>query len=1271
MRLQLWARWGLVAATAIGFLGVSACGTKEPEPAATPPKIAITQSDASALMDEVPGNELSAVMAAHYKGLGYMEQFKYRDAGEAFREAHQRAPGWIAGSINLAIALLNDSGVKAEEAKKTGDAPPADNFDEALELLAGVLEREPDNLHAHFCRGLILEQRGNFALAHSHFKRVTEIDPADAAAWYRLACTIPETGDATKGGEAGLASIKERAKQEIVFLKKSLELNPYLTPAVYRFAMAARFTMTPKETTEWFVRFRKINPDQPDSAPGPGPGEVAKAYGEMGPYANIITAFPRLESAEESSGPAPGFEGARAVDVKLADGERWVKPADFTGEAALLGRVRARFGAAVAAFDADEDGKLDLYMASAVAGPKGVRDVLLLNKGGGRFEDGSAAFGLASDGASIGVAAADFDADRHIDVFVTGAAGNRLLRNRDGKKFEEISSVLKPMGRAAVSIMARWLDVDQDGDLDLYVVNYCAAESGVKAFDGVSAALAGVPNAVYRNDGQPASSSANTIRARAPVATADNERAAKDGLSIALVPWPEAQALLGGARAHTGIAALDLDNDRDLDLVLTCDGGPAVSLLNDRLGEFHEVPIEGISGPAGCSGLLTTSLDADGRPDLVAVCSSGPLQAWRNTTARSSDGKTRVTFESWPSNAPRASLAQAVDLDLDGRADLLCLAGASSEPGGRGVPSWARNEGKRFAVQTLALGQLKAELLGLAAVDLVGDVLPDVLLVRSGESPAVARNTGNGQHWLSVRLGGHWKGKPEMRTNSHGIGARVILEGQGLFVPYDHTTQESGLGQSIAPLVLGMGSHAQADLVHVRWPDGVMQCELNQVGDQQIELAENNRKISSCPVLFTWDGRRYVCIGDFLGGGGMGYLVAPGVYGQPDRDEAMAIASEQLRESAGVFRLSITEPMDEVAYLDHLRLDVVDRPPGVSLTPDERFAPEGPRPTGEVVAWRTAVEAERATDLKGCDVTETLRSWDRRTVDGFAKLTGWIGYAEEHGIVLDFGDRLSRFGPGDALVLCLAGWVEYPYSQTNYAAATAGVALRPPAIERLGPDGAWQTIEPHAGYPAGLPRMMTLDLTGKLGGGRCVLRIKTNMECYYDQAFVAVRDRSAEKALRVKSLPVARAVLGYRGYTREVSPDGEQPLLYDYEHIDPAPLARLSGKLTRFGDVAALLQKDDDQLCLVGPGDELRVEFEARDLPELAPGWTRSYVFRSFGYCKDADPFTAGGDAVEPLPWRGMPPYPFDRGVTRPPDAAYESYLRAYQTRPAGGEQPR
>jgi len=584
------------------------------------------------------------------------------------------------------------------------------------------------------------------------------------------------------------------------------------------------------------------------------------------------------------------------------------------------------------------------------------------------------------------------------------------------------------------------------------------------------------------------------------------------------------------------------------------------------------------------------------------------------------------------------------------------------------LPAWARNEGKRLAVQTLSLRLEQPGLDGLAAFDLVGDPLPDILVIRPGEAPALGQNLGNGQHWLALQLGGHWRVKPQlMRTNSHAIGTRVILEGQGMHVTYDHTTPDSGLGQSIAPVVLGVGTRDHIDLVHLRWPDGVIQCELNVAANQTRTLAENNRKEGSCPVLFTWNGHRFVCIGDFLGGGGLGYLVAPGVYSQPDRDEAVAIGGDQLRAAGGVFRLAITEPMDEIAYLDHVRLEVVDRPPGVSSTPDERFAPAGLRPTGKLLAWKEAIEPVRATDLENRDMTETLRHWDRRTVDTFRKREGWIGYAAEHGIILDFGDRLGRFSPDDRLVLCLAGWVEYPYSQTNYAAATAGVALLPPSLERRRDDGSWEVIEPHAGYPAGLPRLMTLDLTGKLAGPRCVLRIKTNMECYYDQAFIAVRDRAAEASLHVAALPVARAVLGYRGYTREVSPDGRPPLIYDYDYVDPAPLARFAGKLTRFGDVAPLLRSDDDRLCVVGPGDEVRLEFDATAVPPLPRGWTRSYVLRSFGYCKDADPFTATSDTVGPLPWRGMPPFPFGDDVKRPADPVQGAYLREYQTRSAGG----
>jgi tetratricopeptide (TPR) repeat protein len=1257
----------LALITAAGFVAATACGTQPEETAKPRSPAEPTTSQGSppapspaSLENKIPPDTLEKVMQAHFQGLGHMEQYKYADAVKEFRTIHELAPGWIPGSINLAIALLNDTGVKTEAAKKTGGEPEPSigNFDEALELLAGVLAREPDNLHAHYCRGIILEKLGRFPDAHRHFQRVIDRDPRDAASWYKLASTISDDENPAK------TDARKQAKEQIEPLRKAVENDPYLVQALYRLYRAYILAGEPAKGKEVMARWQSLMPDRPTAAPGTG-NILEDSYGEMGKYASLIDPFPR-PGGPSGAAPPPSFSPAAGLEVALAAGSRWAKPTDFTGPNAVIGRIRARFGAAVAAFDADGDGHLDLYLASAVIGKKGIRDALLLNRGDGRFEDASAVFGLPVDRASVGVAAGDFDADRHIDLFLTGVGENRLLRNRDGKAFEDISKSLKPAGPRALALTARWLDLDQDGDLDLYVVNYCAAEHAEAAFDESKGPPSGIVNAVYRNDGLPDPSSGATIQGRAPIATAYEAGKVKSGLTTALNPWTDCAALLGGGRPHVGIAWLDLENDRDLDLVLVCDGAPPVAVLNDRLGQFHEAAIQGPSSTNAAGGVLVADFDADGRSDLVMPSASGPVLAWRNITERTSAQDTRIAFEEWPINASRWRSAQAIDLDLDGRTDLLGLPAASKEAGDPVLPGWARNEGKRLAAATLPLRIEGAPAEGLMAADLVGDALPDILVLRAGDPPALSRNAGNGQHWLALQLGGHWRVKPEMmRTNSHAIGTRVVLEGRGVHAAYDHTTTESGLAQSVAPVVLGLGRSPSVDLVHLRWPDGVIQCELSPTPDKRLDLRENNRKIGSCPVLFTWNGEKYVCIGDFLGGGGLGYLVAPGVYSQPDRDESVAIAADQLRPIDGALRISITEPMDELVYLDHLRLEVVDMPRGVSTTPDERFAPEGPRPTGETLAWRSQIEPIRTTDLQGRDLTEILRHRDRRSADAFAKRRAWIGYAEEHGIVLDFGDRLSRFAPQDPLVLCLAGWVEYPYSQTNYAAATAGVALRPPAIERRH-DGTWELIEPHAGYPAGLPRLMTVDLTGKLSGPECVLRIKTNMECYYDQAFVAVRDRSAESALRVTALAVGRAELGHRGYTREVSPDGRPPLLYDYDYVDPAPLAWFAGKLTRYGDVAELLRRDDDRLCVLGPGDEVRIEFDAGALPALRDGWSRSYVLRSYGYCKDADPFTATSDTVEPLPWRGMPAYPSGGAVKRPADPGYEAYLHEYQTRPAG-----
>ena len=162
------------------------------------------------------------------------------------------------------------------------------------------------------------------------------------------------------------------------------------------------------------------------------------------------------------------------IAIDLPAGCRWVTASDFTGPLAVIGRARARFGAAVAAFDADGDGKLDLYLCSAVSGPEGVHDALLINRGENTYRDATDAFGLADDRASLGVAAGDFDADGRIDLFLTGV-GTTGSTATPGKKFEDVTSRSGIAGPPAVSLTARWLDLDQDGDLDLYVVNHASA----------------------------------------------------------------------------------------------------------------------------------------------------------------------------------------------------------------------------------------------------------------------------------------------------------------------------------------------------------------------------------------------------------------------------------------------------------------------------------------------------------------------------------------------------------------------------------------------------------------------------------------------------------------------------------------------------------------------------------------------------------------------------------------------------------------------------
>jgi hypothetical protein len=1164
---------------------------------------------------------------------------------DAFREVHTRAPDWLPGSINLAIALMHEMTDDRTEERTS-----------AIELLDGVIARQPDNLHAHYCRGILFQWKELDRQANADFRFVVKRAPDDAHAWYRLGSSAHDRDKdrALKGPEA----LTENLKEAIEAYQKAIECNPFLVPAHYRLAMAYRLIGDHEGWKRELAIWQKLNPAQ--GAVGQG-DEMVEIYGSMGSFAEVIA--PPVPPARNTARLVPPrFGPLRDLKIKLAPGDSWVRSTDFKGELSVIGRARSRFGAPAAVLDADGDGRLDLFLPSAIVGPNGVRDALLRNLGAGAFEDVTRRYGFPTDRASLGAAAGDFDADGRVDLYLTGVGGNRLYRNQAPKGFHDITAEAGVAGGPAVSLTAQWIDLDQDGDLDLYVVNHTSAANRNAALSDQS--YPGIANAAYRNDGKPPAIAGRPTVDYAPFATAPDSLhkgiGLGSGLSIKFSPWPVMTVLAGGDEPHTGVAVLDVDGDRDQDLILTADGKMPRAALNDRLGRFRGVDVQGLSAIPFDAGLLVSHLDADELPDLIRLDASGQVRALRNRTDRSCQSVS-VVFEPWSSSVANCCTAQACDLDHDGRCDIIAISAHDAKQ----PIHWARNEGSALAEVPLLpdLADQSRVSAGMCLADLVGDPLPDLLLLSDGAAPRLACNLGNGQHWLTVDLAGRWQDWGRLRSNPHGWGARIRLQGLGLNTMLEATTASNGLTQSVAPWLMGLGSREQAPLLRARWPDGAFQTETGIAADRMQVLEEQTHRVSTCPILFAWNGSRYQCVSDLLAGGGLGYFMGPGVYAEPDRDESVAISGEMLQPDGGVCRAAIAEPMDETAYLDQLRLEAVDRPPGMSTTPDERFSTGGQRPTGEIVAWKRAIEPVKATDLNGRDLTEVLRRWDRRTADQFGRLAGLNGYAEEHGIVLDFGDRLSRFGPSDPLVLCLAGWVEYPFSQTNYAAATAGIALAFPVLERRQDDGSWKVIDANPGCPAGLPRMTTLDVAGKLAGPRCVLRLRTNLECYWDQAFVALRE--ANPGIRITALPLRRATLGYRGHVKEVSPDGWMPMLYDHSAVTASPLALMRGRLTRYGDVATLLHDDDDRLCVVGPGDEVVVEFDASALPDLPPGRTRGYVLRATGYCKDADLFTASGDTVGPLPWKGMPSYPFGPDGIHPDDDADRAYLREFQTRPA------
>jgi hypothetical protein len=363
----------------------------------------------------------------------------------------------------------------------------------------------------------------------------------------------------------------------------------------------------------------------------------------------------------------------------------------------------------------------------------------------------------------------------------------------------------------------------------------------------------------------------------------------------------------------------------------------------------------------------------------------------------------------------------------------------------------------------------------------------------------------------------------------------------------------------------------------------------------------------------------------------------------------------------GKVSIRFMEPMEEVNYIDQLRLIAVDHPQDVEVNSDERFLDDPPFASGRVVASEGTRLPVGAWDGEGRDVLDQLSRRDHVFASGFTTLP-YDGFANLHALTLDLG----AVKPDAPLRLLMTGYVNYFSATSLYAAWQAGLKEIPPYVEAQLRDGTWQRIHGDVGFPAGLERTIVVELTGKLPAGTRRIRLMTNLQIYWDQVLI---DQSVGSEARTTEIPLASAMLHFRGYPKQIEGASPGDLDYDYNLVSlTGPFQRERGNYTHFGDVTPLLTNIDDRFVVLGSGEEIAAEFNAEKLPVLPAHWKRDYFFYANGFVKDMDWWDASPFTVAQMPFHGMSAYPYPASEKYPGDAAALEYQLNWNDRFESGD---
>ena len=533
------------------------------------------------------------------------------------------------------------------------------------------------------------------------------------------------------------------------------------------------------------------------------------------------------------AGLAGSEERAGAWDVVLVDVAR---EAGLTHPSVYGGLEQKRFiietnGAGVAFVDVDGDTWPDALVLNGTRLEDGARrdrawppgqaptSHLYRNNRNGTFTDVTAGSGLDRTGWASAVCVGDYDNDGRLDLFLTYFGRNVLLLNRGGARFEDVTA-----GVGLPTTGTRWgsgcsfLDYDRDGRLDLFVANYLAFDlaRAQEPGQGQNCLWKGIP--------------VNCGPKGLPTDTNLLYRQAPDG-SFADVSERSGIARVTGRYPMTAAAA-DLDGDAWVDLYVACDSTAAIFYRNNRDGTFTDLALAAGLGysefgnaQAGM-GLAVGDYDVDGRLDLLKTHFADDIPALYKNLGRGlfEDAATaaglavRNRYVEWGGGLP--------DLDNDGHPDLVYVTGnvypeierKFREYPHRGPRVVFRNRGDgTFEDVTERSGpgaNIPHSSRGAAFGDYDHDGDLDLLVMNMNEPPSLLRNDAPKRNgWLAVRLEG-------TRSNRAGLGATVLVSAGGRTQARVALSQTSYYSHDELSLHFGLGSHARADKVEVRWPSG-------------------------------------------------------------------------------------------------------------------------------------------------------------------------------------------------------------------------------------------------------------------------------------------------------------------------------------------------------------------------------------------------------------------------------------------------------------------